>query len=301
MADARLSPWHISLYYSLFQYWNMAKFHNPVSISRSELMLASKIGSANTYTKCLRELDAWGYLKYNPSYNPHLGSQVYMYTFDKGSDNSTDNGSDKGTGHGTDKASVIAVIPYINNLNNTNSLNKRKRENSHSHSKKNNHEKSKKKIQVTPKTKIQKQGKKEKFREKKKAEASAEVPSLWSEPVEGAASGKKDSLSFGEGREGEAKPSDSARLPRPLLQQVLSFFKEKAWPELEAQKYFNHYQSNGWLVGGKTPMNDWQASAEKWMLNNNNFKQSNSSGQAERSRSPGNLQTTTNKNYNEPL
>lgn len=299
MADSRLSPWHISLYYSLFQYWNIAKFHNPVSISRSELMQSSKIGSANTYTKCLRELDAWGYLKYNPSYNPHLGSQVYMYTFDKGIDNSTDNGSDKGTGHGsdngTDKASAIAVIPYINNINNTNILNKRKRENNHSLAKNNTDEKFKKKIPSNSKTKIQKQGKKEKFREKKKAEASAEVPS-----VSLGITAKKE-IKITSPSPSERGSGGEARFARPLLQQVLNYFKEKAWPELEAQKYFNHYQSNGWLVGGKTPMNDWQASAEKWMLNSAEFKKTiRSTGSSEKLK-PGNLNTTINKNYNEPL
>ncbi|MCU0359608.1 MAG: transcriptional regulator [Bacteroidia bacterium] len=280
IADKRLSPWHISLYYALFQSWNLAKFNNPVSISRSELMGASKIGSANTYTKCLRELDAWGYLKYNPSYNPHLGSLVYMYTFDKGSDK----GSDKGTGHGSDngsdKAPVIAVIPYINSINNTNIINKRKRENNHSLTNKTSYEKSKKKIPSPVKTKIQRSGKKtdisekkEKFREKKKKDPATID---WSHRAK-------------------------SRCKRPLLQQVLNYFKEKAWPEIEAQKYFNHYQSNGWLVGGKTPMNDWQASAEKWMLNSSAFKKPIVTPRPTEKLTPDNLNTTTNKNYNEPL
>ncbi|TCN61643.1 hypothetical protein CLV25_12526, partial [Acetobacteroides hydrogenigenes] len=37
------------------------------------------------------------------------------------------------------------------------------------------------------------------------------------------------------------------------------------------QKFFNHFQSNGWRVGGKTPMRDWMAAASNWMINSANF------------------------------
>lgn len=221
-------------------------------------MSASKIGSANTYTKCLKELDAWGYLKYNPSYNPHLGSIVHMYTFDKGNDN--------GSGHGTDKTPVIAVIPYINSINNTNNINQRKRANSNSLATITTYEKSKKKIPTPTKTTIPKKRKK--------------------------VAAKKES---------HPERSRGARRSRPLLLEVQTFFLENNWPQTEAEKYYNHYQSNGWLVAGKTPMADWKASATKWMLNYSEFKKStSSSGQTEKLK-PDNLNTTINKNYNEPL
>lgn len=57
----------------------------------------------------------------------------------------------------------------------------------------------------------------------------------------------------------------------PQLNEVELFFTQKNYPTIEAQKFFNHYQSNGWLVGGKTPMKDWQSSAHKWMLNANQW------------------------------
>ncbi|MCD8741975.1 hypothetical protein LT679_15280 [Mucilaginibacter roseus] len=40
-------------------------------------MAYSKIVSIATYHKCIRELDAYGYISYQPSYHPKLGSQVY--------------------------------------------------------------------------------------------------------------------------------------------------------------------------------------------------------------------------------
>lgn len=108
--DERLTTCHTSLYYSLFHLWNLSKFQNPISICRSEVMKTSKIGSANTYTRCLKQLDEWGYIEYIPSHNPTKGSLVNLYNFDNSSDKTTDNS--------TDKSSEIVVRPSINNTNN---------------------------------------------------------------------------------------------------------------------------------------------------------------------------------------
>ncbi len=92
---------HISLYNSLFYLWNKTGFTSVLSINRNDMMRLSKIGSANTYTKCIRTLSDKGYFKYMPSKNPLLGSLVNMYRFDNSnmyeSDNSTDNSSDNST------------------------------------------------------------------------------------------------------------------------------------------------------------------------------------------------------------
>ena len=37
--------------------------------------------------------------------------------------------------------------------------------------------------------------------------------------------------------------------------------------EVEAEKFMNHYTSNGWLIGGKSPMKDWKASVRNWLIN----------------------------------
>jgi hypothetical protein len=79
--DYRLNPTHISLYMALFQQWNLHRFRNPISIAREEVMTSSHVHSRVTYHKCLRELHAWGYLHYVPSYNHFRGSLVYMLEF----------------------------------------------------------------------------------------------------------------------------------------------------------------------------------------------------------------------------
>ena len=54
---------------------------------------------------------------------------------------------------------------------------------------------------------------------------------------------------------------------KPKIENVKSYFEENNFPELEAQKFFNYFSSIGWLVGGKTPMVDWQAAAQNWIIN----------------------------------
>lgn len=195
--DDRLTPHHVSLYITLFQFWNLNHFRNPISISREEVMYISKIGSVNTYVKCLKELHEWSYIRYEPSYNPQRGSKVHLYRFDN-ADDTTDSKSG-------DNAATQVVSPSLNNTKQVNENKKR------------------------------------------------EIP--------------------------------------PSHKTVINFFLLKKSTEHEALKFFNHFQSNGWRVGGRTPMKDWQAAAEKWMLNSSNF---NNYG----TRS---LNTTTDKNYSEPL
>lgn len=97
-----LSAHHISLYNALFLIWNECSFDTELSINRNDVMKLSKIGSANTYTKALHDLDEKGYLKYTPSYNPLKGSKVNLYRFDKGTDKGSVKGGSKGSDNGTD-------------------------------------------------------------------------------------------------------------------------------------------------------------------------------------------------------
>ena len=79
--DESLNPTHISLYITLFHFWNTNHFQNPISITRNEVMQISKICSKATYHKCMRELNEKGFLKYEPSFNPYKGSNVHLTDF----------------------------------------------------------------------------------------------------------------------------------------------------------------------------------------------------------------------------
>jgi hypothetical protein len=76
--DDRIHTSHISMYSLLYHYWNGNGFQNPVHISRSDVMKKAKISSKATYHKCIKELHAFGYISYDPSYHPILGSKVHI-------------------------------------------------------------------------------------------------------------------------------------------------------------------------------------------------------------------------------
>lgn len=204
--DDRLTPHHVSLYYALFHQWNLAKFQNPISICRSELMLGSKIGSANTYTKCLKQLDEWGYIHYLPSFNPTRGSLVNLYSFDKSSSQGIDKGSNK--------ASEIAVRPSLNNTNNLN-------------------------LQTT--------------------------------------------------KTNKTKTSFSP----PSLEMVKAFFIEVESTQAEGENFYNYFESNGWLVGGKAKMKNWQAAAKNWIKRSAKFNPSSTTRK--------NASVNEDKDYSTPL
>jgi hypothetical protein len=127
--DDRLNPSHVSLYLALFQFWNMNRFKNTISIHREDTMRLSKIGSKNTYHKCISELSEWGFFLYCPSHNPMKGSTVKMYKF------GTSSGTTTRTSTGTTSVQVPvqALVPSINNTN----INKLSKQNKQKESKKN--------------------------------------------------------------------------------------------------------------------------------------------------------------------
>lgn len=215
--DDRLSPWHISLYHALFHCWNDNRLENPVSINRNELMKLSKIGSANTYTKTLKDLSDWEYLLYEPSKNRWIGSKVYMYRFDT----CTDNSSDNRTGKRNDNTTVIPVIK-----------------------------------QVRPSLKSIKVNKEIKGNKERKSKTSFAVPEL---------------------------------------NEIKSFFLSNNSTVSEGENFYNHFESNGWLVGGKSKMKNWQAAARNWIIRSAEFTKRSTS------LSSGNLNVNQNKDYSVPL
>jgi hypothetical protein len=252
--DERLTPFHVSLYFSLFQYWNMARFRNPISVSRDELMRSSKIGSVNTYIRCMKELDKWAYIQYIPSYNPQKGSQVYLYNFNNSNNNASDisnnKSSDKAPKKTTGKAGEKPMIPSINNTNISNKTNSV-----------NGNKPNLKKIVIKKSISDDNSKKqKEKLRQKK-----------------------------------NKKSVGSGVAVKPTSKSVATYFAKKKLPAIEGQKFFNHYESNGWLVGGKTPMKNWQAAANNWMLNTEKFSNGKTKSTA------GKLHAKTGKDYNEAL
>ncbi|SEB22072.1 hypothetical protein [Pedobacter hartonius] len=76
-ADSRMMATHVSLFTALFVLWQQGGFASPFAITRKKLMAYSRIASVATYHKCIKELDEFGYIRYQPSYHPIRGSLVY--------------------------------------------------------------------------------------------------------------------------------------------------------------------------------------------------------------------------------
>ena len=48
--------------------------------------------------------------------------------------------------------------------------------------------------------------------------------------------------------------------------------------KIEAEKFFNYYESNGWKVG-KNPMKNWKAAANNWITNSNTYAKGTTNNQ----------------------
>lgn len=108
--DKRMSSYHISLYFALFQQWNADRFGEQFVIGRAETMEISRLGSVNTYARCMKELSEWGYIRYIPSSNLHSGSRVSCIRFDTTSDTAANTETDtaRNTGIENDTAADTA-------------------------------------------------------------------------------------------------------------------------------------------------------------------------------------------------
>lgn len=267
--DRTLNPTHISLYIALFQFWNCNRFKNPISISRDEVMRISKISSKATYHKCLKNLHSLGYINYEPSFNPFKGSHVFLFNF---SDELRPLPKTVKSTSSNNEPIIELVNEQVANKHFTGSETSNEQavvpyinninttdilKNSNLETQAQNFERK----EVAVLKKKGKEEKEKKLREKKKDEFVT-----------------------------------SSEVEKPTIEIVKTYFQENNFPEQEAQKFFNYFKSVGWLVGGKTPMVDWQAAAQNWMINAPKFISN-----AEQPNRAKQLNTTTDKDYSEPL
>jgi hypothetical protein len=305
--DKALNPTHVSLYMSLFQFWNCNRFKNPISISRDELMRISKISSKATYHKCLKNLHSLGYVNYEPSYNPFKGSHVYLFNFSDDLkpipksgkitvpqnepffelvNEQAVNKSCTSNGTGTEQA----LVSYINNTNIPNISNDLKSVNLDEQAQN---------FQIKDNIIFKNETKNLKEKKSSGKKEEKEMPDHFVERKP-----ESSILAFADydaEHTSNSRQKSSAKKEKvitPKIEDVKTYFVENNFPEIEANKFFNYFSSNGWLVGGKTPMIDWQAAAQNWILNAPNFKYNTEIAPVNRSR---HLNTGTDKDYSEPL
>lgn len=77
-SDSRIGISHIALYMALFELYHRNGFHNPVCITRAQVMPMAKFSGVATYHRCMHDLHAFGYIQYSPSYYSKHLSQVVL-------------------------------------------------------------------------------------------------------------------------------------------------------------------------------------------------------------------------------
>jgi len=113
--DANITSHHISLYMTLFNLWNLNRFREKFEVNRLDVMSMARIGSRNTYSKCMKELHDWGYIVYSPGANRYQVSQVSCISFDTTSETATDTADDTASETTTGTANGTPFINYKNN------------------------------------------------------------------------------------------------------------------------------------------------------------------------------------------
>ncbi|QIA09137.1 hypothetical protein [Draconibacterium halophilum] len=116
--DANMTSQHISLYMALFNLWNLNRFREQFEINRLDVMAMARIGSKSTYSKCMKELNDWGYIRYSPGANRYQVSKVSCTRF--GTASGTATGTASGTATGT-TSGTASGSPFINYMNKRNS------------------------------------------------------------------------------------------------------------------------------------------------------------------------------------
>jgi hypothetical protein len=298
--DKRLSSYHISLYIALFQHWNANRFSDQFTISRTEVMQLARIGSANTYARCIKELTDWGYIVYLPSSNLHSGSKVTCIRFDIGNDTAGNTACDTSIKCGTasDIASNTGRNTGISGELKSDTGADTTRDTGITASTENdtgrNTETGKNDpagiksdtgtdtasdtlfINITNKNKLEEESSKRNSKEK----------------VEEKSKGK-------DSEKRKTHENNSETKIRILEFEVIRhFFEQNQSSADEAQKFYSHYQLSGWKTADMKTIVSWQAIARKWIENNQNNRTDEREFNKVRT---GKLSVTVNKNYNEPL
>ncbi|MBS1666775.1 MAG: hypothetical protein JST58_05300 [Bacteroidetes bacterium] len=292
--DKKITASHVSLYLALFQYWNLNRFDNPFPIYREKIMQLSKIGSKNTYHKCIRELHQARYIFYHANTSRYRPVKISMVRLDKQEEKkpqqldlfsgrtdkspSTENGTCTYPKNGTPQVPILTDTSPDNGTANV--------PNPGQYIKQVKHKQLNSVLNSNTPTEIFKKNE----ALSKKINGLAQVPKPVHETQHQTSplSTCGESLSRTNGRPGERS-----------LSQIESFFLENGFPITEAQKFFYYNQSKNWMLSENIPITDWEPLALKWMLNNNNKTKKDQHDK------PSNVQQHLNpgsdKDYSQPL
>lgn len=262
-ADKRILPRHICMYIALFHIWNKLRFPKVIQIFRSELMPLAKLGSLKYYHLTLQELDEWGYIRYHPSKSAYKGSEVYIITC---STSETSSGISTGTSDAISSSTTSACSTETSTGTSSDTTGDTQLINNY-------------------KTLINNTNNSKPItNDRARVGDAPSLDELNERPIE--------ETNVGTPKEANAK----RRFHKPDMKELKQYFQLKEADPIEAQRFYNHFESNGWKVGGKSPMKDWKAAVRNWILNTARY---NGVKTKEINKNP--LSTTNNKDYGEPL
>ena len=251
------------------------------------MMRGSKIASTATYHKCIKDLQRLGYLEYKPSFNPYVGTSITINNLQEGSKlkfDEAETGYSKKEEHQKRTESKIKQANAENSLKNelgSKQAGKQVDDQLYIDSKKTFKNYSNIiNIDREPESNILENDFDLESKKEKSAAKNEKVKNVIS-----------------------SRSSKSVQIEEnPSLELVKEYFKFQENTVFEAERFFNYYSSNGWLIGGKSEMKDWKAAARNWMLNTSKFAMKTpqkTSGYA--TPRADNLHAETDKDYAEPL
>jgi hypothetical protein len=236
---------------SLFLCWNYNRFINPFPINRETLLRLSKIGSKNTYHKCLKELHKAGYIFYHPAPSRFEAVKISIAQLDGKREQSgsiqldifSGSGDSQCPNNGTHKAETPVkngTVPGPNLIP------------------------SSVKYDTVP---VPHLGHSYKLNIKT-------INSVCNTPTKIFNKNQLVNEAIGEVIQDAPRPKNEhmENAIQPSLSEVQDFFKEYNFPGDEAQKFFLYNEGKGWMFSPRLKIQNWQSLARKWMLNANGHK-----------------------------
>ena len=335
--DKRMTPYHISLYFALFQQWNAERFGEEFIVLRIEIMELARIGSANTYARCMKELADWGYIRYWSMSNYYTGSRVCCIRFDTGNDIGCDTGIKTDTGHdtagdtsrdtgndtsrdtGRDTGTSSGIKTDTGcdtshdtagdtSIANDTACDTGRDTGSDTGIKNDTGCDTGCDTGITTDTtsdtgKSKNESKNESAGIRSDIGRDTLLINKNKQEEKSVRRNQKSDVDENEKNQKRFRTTNSKnlpdeKLPVPDLSEVEQFFEQNQFPRGEAQKFYTHYQSSGWKTGDMKKILSWQAVARKWMINTQSYKNDErESNQIGTSK----LSVTVNKDYAEPL
>ena len=83
-----------------------------------------------------------------------------------------------------------------------------------------------------------------------------------------------------QGGKDKDKDKDKDKAQPKDLKMVIDYMTEKKClsANIEGEKFYDHFNSNGWKVGGKAPMKDWKSAVNNWLRNIKNENKEHPAG-----------------------